>query len=148
MARSLTDEVRRHAQAILEGTVLAVDPASGGTSLPGWAAYRKGKFLSSGTVPINPRDPIQDRLRVLYDQLLPTDPDVLVIERIRGSMAHEYLRWSCGVIVASCRPVILLECPTSTWRSYAGKDHVKSDENDARAIGDCVLHMARAHAKA
>ena len=110
--------------------------------MPGWAAYSKGKFLSSGTVPLVKGAPIQDRLRVLYEQLLPTDPDVLVIERIRGSMAHEFLHWSVGVTIAACRPVILIEMPIATWKKYVGKNHKKGDEADARAIGDTLLYHA------
>jgi hypothetical protein len=141
MAKSFEAEVRRHAHIILNGTVLAIDPASGGSSLPGWAAISKSKMIKSGTLPIPP-GPVQDRLREVYEQLETTDPDVLVIERIRGSSAHEHLRWSVGVCIAACRPVILLEMPISTWKKYAGKNHKKGDENDARAIGEALIAIA------
>ena len=138
----IRSQVQRFADSILRGTVLAIDPASGGTSLPGWAAYRGGQFLKGGTLPIS-GGVIQDRLRALYDALQVTDPDVLVIERIRGGNAHEYLHWAVGVTIAATKPLILIEMPVSTWKKHAGKLHKKSDAADAKAIGDCLLDMAK-----
>lgn len=142
---SFADSVRKHSHAITTGTLLSIDPASGGTSAPGYAAFRGGEMLESGTLKIG-KGSIQSRLRAIYECLQNTNPDVLVIEKIRGNMAHEFLRWSVGVIVAATCPTVLIECPTSTWRSHAGKAHKKSDEADAVAIGKCTLAKARAEA--
>jgi hypothetical protein len=55
---------RRHAQIILTGNLFSIDPASGGTSLPGWAAFKKSKLIQADVIGI-PAGPIQDRLRSL-----------------------------------------------------------------------------------
>jgi hypothetical protein len=44
--------------------------------------------------------------------------------------------------------VILIEMPVSTWKKIAGKDHVKSDKNDAIAIGEALIKLARGEAAA
>lgn len=139
---AIEQDALRHAQAINNGLLLAIDPASGGTSQPGWAAWRNGKLLRSGTIDLPRKALIQERLNALFHTVEQSQPDVLVIERIRGSMAHEHLHWAVGVCVgATCAPV-LIEMPVSTWKAHAGPDHIKSDENDAIAIGNCLLHLA------
>jgi hypothetical protein len=140
-------QVRKHARALLHGTVLAVDPASGGTSMPGWAAFRDGKLIKSGTLEINSKRTIQKRLHELFELLEETAPDVLLVEQLgKSKTTHMYLLWSVGVIVAAVSPKILIEVPISSWKKHAGKDHKKSDENDARAIGEVTLDLARRHA--
>jgi hypothetical protein len=134
-------QVRRHAQFILSSTVLAIDPASGGSSMPGWACFKKGVLVRSGTLAIMGAN-IQERLRCLYDTIVEAEPDVLVIERIRGVRAHEHLHWSVGVSIAASAPLILLEMPVSTWKKFAGPEHKKSDEADAVAIGETLIAMA------
>ncbi len=141
MAQDFTKLVRLNAHTLLNGTVLAIDPASGGTSLPGWAYWNKGSHVSAGVLAIAPGC-IQERLHSLYQSLAGRRPDVLLIERIRGKMAHEYLRWACGVIIAATNPLVLIEVPISTWHKNAGPDHVKNDMNDAVAIGRTVMTMA------
>lgn len=144
---------RAHRKAILEGTVLAMDPSSGSfnqkkkeQSYPGYALFREGELVESGVVDLNGQElNIWERLRELYD-CLENDfdvPDVLIIERIRGRVAHQYLKWSVGIIGTAVRAPVVIEMPVSTWRSFAGKDHEKSDENDAIAIGTAAVKLAR-----
>lgn len=122
--------------------MLAIDPASGATSQPGWAAFSQGKLLKSGTLQLPRGMPIQQRLRELFKALSLSSPDVLVIERIRGSMAHEHLKWSVGVSIAATCASVVIEMPVSTWKKHAGPNHVKSDVNDAEAIGHCLIACA------
>ncbi len=134
---------RRYSSAILTGNLLAIDPASGGTSDPGYACYVNGALQASGTIPLKGKDPIYLRLGALYLWLHGKwDVDVLVVERIRGKMAHEFLRWAVGVTVAAVQPRLLFEMPVPTWKKLAGKHHVKTDENDAIAIGDTMISLA------
>ena len=111
--------------------------------MPGWAVYHKGKLVGSGTIAIPGGQPVQDRLSFLYKHLAKQSPDVLVVERIRGSRAHEFLHWAVGVTVAATCPLVVLEIPIATWKKRAGKNHVKSDENDAKAMGQAVVDIAR-----
>lgn len=135
-------EARKYALTILGGTVLALDPASGGTSDPGWAVYHRGVLLESGTLGLA-GGRVQYRLKDLYCQLSAYECDVMVVEQLRGSgRTHIYLLWSVGVAVAATCPKLLLEMPVSCWKKHAGKAHVKSDENDAKAIGDTLIAMA------
>lgn len=143
----LTPEERK---VILTGTVLAIDPSSGAWSQrykeqshPGWARFHAGVLVASGVVPMDgKKQNIFQRLRALYDALLAEKPDVLVVEQIRGTMAHQYLKWSVGVIIASVRASYTIEMPIATWRAYAGKGHKKSDEADAVQIGLTLISIA------
>ncbi len=141
MALTFREEVKRHASFILRATVLVIDPASGGTSMPGWACYKAGKLLKSGALTIAGAN-IQERLACVHATLVEAQPDILCIERIRGN-AHAHLHWAVGTTIASVCPVLLLEMPVSTWKKHAGKSHVKSDEADAKAIGECLMAIAR-----
>lgn len=140
MSSDIQAQARRHAHVIRHGTLLAIDPASGGTSRAGWAAFKDGKLVDSGTLEVEP-GPVQQRLRQLYELLAETDPDVLVIERIRGSRAHVFLHWAVGVSIAACCPMTLLEMPVSSWKKHAGPTHRKGDREDAVAIGRALLAM-------
>ena len=137
-------DVRRHTYAIMRGTLLVIDPSSGGSSLPGYACYKAGQLKKSGVVPLDVDD-IQGRLRALYDYLLLSNPDVLAIERIGGPKAHRHLWWSVGVSIAAANPVALIEVPVSTWKKHAREGGVwtKGDEQDALAMGACLLDHAR-----
>ena len=139
--------VTAHAAAVLRGRMLVIDPASGGTSHAGYAVYRAGKLEEYGVVQVTKGAKIQARLRELYDTLAADEtPDILVIERIRGARAHEYLRWSVGVAVAAVNAPVTLEVPVSVWKkyvktlaNYAGK----ADDEDARYMGEAVVQLAR-----
>jgi len=67
----------------------------------------------------------------------------LVVERIRGRLAHCYLVWSVGMLVSQLGANELLEIPVTVWKKHAGKDHKKSDEADAIAIGECAIALAK-----
>lgn len=139
---SISDDARRNAHLILGGTLLSIDPASGGTSEPGYAVFHRGVCVESGIVPLLKTGQVQHRLKLLYCALSKHAVDVLIIERIRGAKAHAYLQWSVGVAVAAVCPALLLEMPVPTWKMLAGKLHIKSDETDARAIGQALITLA------
>lgn len=140
-------------ELILTGTLLAIDPSSGSwnsktkeQSYPGYALFKAGVLVESGVVQVSGKNKkAPERLRMVYDALVAkfTAPDILAIELIRGRMAHETLKWAVGVSIAAIRAPIVIEVPIMSWKKWAGKDHIKTDENDAVAIGMVVLEAAR-----
>jgi hypothetical protein len=138
---------RNNAEMILSGSVLAIDPASGASSSPGYAISKEGVMIKSGVLDLgDPHKSIQHRLnrlgRELYTILDGKLPDVLAVERIRGSRSHEHLKWSVGVVVGTVPASLFLEVPVSTWRRYCPDNYVKSDQTDAEIILDTVLKVA------
>lgn len=128
--------------------VLAIDPASGGSSNPGWALFDEGEYVASGEFDIkSKKNPIQMRLVELQCLIVETFgsdlPEVLVIERIRGSHAHHYLFWSIGASIAAAEIEHLLECPVGFWKVVTPTDYEKTDETDAIYIGAAVIKLAQ-----
>ena len=135
------------ATALSGGRVLAIDPASGGTSRPGWAVFEAGVYIGSGTLAVEGAT-IQERLDSLRSLLRGTKfgtIDVLAIERIRGRLAHVYLTWAVGVTVSSFPDAQLTEVPVPVWKKYIKDDtlYSKTDEADAVAIGCAAISTAR-----
>lgn len=138
--------VRRHKSKILTGKLLAVDPASGKSSCPGYAVYEKGQLLESGVIDI-PQGDTTERLANLHECMAREFKgiDVLVIEKLRGRMVHTTLTWAAGVTVAAINAPVLVECPISFWKALAvtRKAYVKADDADAELMGDTVIMLAR-----
>lgn len=139
--------VRKHHKLILSGTVVAIDPSSGGSSAPGFAIFKQGQLSMSGELDIPSSKPIQERLRILYDQaaaLTLEPPDLLLIEEIKGAMAHEFLKWAVGVTMAAVRAPIYLGVPINCWKAVAQvtPGYVKGNDTDAQIIGDTVMILA------
>jgi Holliday junction resolvasome RuvABC endonuclease subunit len=92
---------------ILKGKMLAIDPSSSSRkSKTGFAYFEKGEIVESGTIDIDYKKHISERLDALYDFLRTNyyQPDALVIERIRGSRSHIYLHWAVGISIAAILP--------------------------------------------
>lgn len=143
----------RARQDVLTGTVVAIDPSSGSfdkktkvQSYPGYAVFKAGVLVESGVIPVDGRtQDIFGRMRFIraeFDRMWPDVVDVLAIEEIRGRMSHHYLKWAVGLSVGVIESTWTFEVPVQTWRKFAGKSHVKSDMNDAVAIGKTLIHMA------
>lgn len=130
--------------AITSGKMLAVDPASGSSSQAGWALYETGKLVEAGVVEVSKGKCIGDRLQETYEALCEDEVDVLAIERIRGRMAHQYLHWAVGTIVAAVPYKHLVEVPIPVWRAYAKASGRwdKADDQDAIMIGEVCIHLA------
>ena len=143
---SIRRKVMRHSDVIKQGVMLCVDPSSGSAkSNAGYALFDRGRLIESGEVfpdEVKQLD-IYDRLRYLADWLASYDcADVLVVEKIR-SKAHTYLRWACGVTIATNRAPIVLELSPITWHRYTPDDYQKTDEDDAKWFGYTVLQILR-----
>jgi len=130
---------------ILNGSVLSLDPASWGSSDPGFAIHEGAKILTSGTLkrPSHKYD-IYKRVQLLYDEvakILPVPPDVLIIEEIHKNMASIQLLWAAGVSVAAARAPATLEVPLNFWKALAKATpgYIKSDAMDAEMMGGSVI---------
>lgn len=132
---------------LLNGRVIAIDPASGSTSMPGWALFEAGELIAMGTIKINSKLPIQGRLNTMFFALSQgvghPPPDVLVMEEIRGSMAHAFLFWACGTIAAAFSESDLLELPISFWKAVIPEGYEKADDTDAAYIGLAAIELAK-----
>jgi len=130
---------------ILHGVLLAIDPSSGGTSKPGYAIFKAGKLFRAGEISTIPgKAQIGVRLQHVYDEidkLLPTPPDLLAIEMIRGKIAHEYLMFSVGASMAAGRAPETIEVPTNMWKALAKvtPDYTKANDMDSIMIGKCLI---------
>lgn len=156
---SSTSEVYKSTQenlhGLLEGVVLSVDPSIGSTSsMPGWAVYRKGEFVASGTIQIPPQLKVWERLRRLANGMrhlyLEYTPDVLVYEEITAlnnrvggnANAHASLLKALGVILSVPGPDGYVGIYPISWKKQVREDYVKSDERDAIEIGYVVIELA------
>jgi hypothetical protein len=141
---SFLRQARAHTQAVLAGTLLAIDPASGKASMPGYALFQNGQMRERGTIEIDSNLPVQQRLSELYECVraeFGTGIDLLVVERLRGNMVHPSLHWSTGVVVAACGGPPVLEVPIECWKSLAKvkPGYTKADDQDAELIGETVI---------
>jgi hypothetical protein len=132
----------------MAGTMLAIDPSSGSrNSMPGYAYFEAGELLDSGTIPVDYKKPVFKRLEDISNFLVYKyrQPDILVIEKIRGFNSHIYLHWAVGAIIAAVSADEVVEIPTATWRKYRGPNYDKTDENDAVLMGQTILILAEAN---
>jgi hypothetical protein len=142
-------KVERHTHELLTGSLLAVDPASGSTSMPGYALFTQGRLVECGVITIEYSDKAQERLASLAECMRRNFPsvDVLVVEELRGPKVHNVLHWATGTIISMVKAGVLIEAPTAWWKAYAKTQpgYEKADDQDALMIGETVLAIAREH---
>jgi hypothetical protein len=146
-------EVRKHADKILTGTLIAIDPSSAGSSNPGFSIRRGGELISSGEIKLTgAKLPVLDRLELIYEaamQLTPEAPTIFAIEMIRGAghFSPYQLHWSIGALLAAKRRAIAIEVPLVAWKAVAKADahYFKGDAQDAEKIGECLVLLAQRH---
>ena len=127
--------------------MLAIDPSSLGSSAAGYAVFEAGVMVRSGKIPVA-SGVTHMRLPRLYDQiaaLLPSPPDVLVIEEVHHSISGIELQYAIGVIIAGVRAPVVLQLPINVWKALAKSDplYKKADEADAIKIGESLILLAR-----
>lgn len=136
--------VRNVKHKVLNGRLLAVDPASGKKSSPGYALYEKGELVESGVIDI-PGGGVGQRLSNLFVCLAEAfkDVDVLAIEKLRR--VHPTLFWAAGVTVAAVNAPVLVEVPITFWKTVARQKakYAKADDADAECIGEVLVFIAR-----
>jgi len=150
--------VKKVARQVLEGDMISIDPSVGsGSSMPGYAVFKKGKLIDYGIISLNPKLNQFLRLyelgRSLREEFSRTKWDVLVVEAIptvrfqsygRSLSAQVPLHRAVGTVLASVRADHLLEVPPQTWHKFVVPAYSKSDDKDAVAFGYTVLCYARA----
>ena len=145
---------RKYSEEILGGKLLAVDPSCGSqSSMPGYAIFEAGELKDSGIIEIpGIHRELPYRLQDL-GQCLRNDfevPDVLAVEQIPpkrygggGATGHASLLKSVGTILGNViTPRVIMVRP-QWWHALVPDDYEKSDEGDARSIGEAVIHVAK-----
>lgn len=142
----------KYRDKILNGTMLCIDPSSGGTnrkgeqSNAGWAIFKKGRIWSSGILELDHGESKGVRLRAIGKCMMESfdEYDILAIEDINGYKAPQALIQSCGVYISSTTTDGLIEMNSRTWQAIANRlgGWVKSDEEDAKYIGWAAIAFA------
>lgn len=153
--------IRKHRDAILRGTMLAIDPSIGSTSSScGYAIYVSGKLVESGLIEVNKSASQTVRLYELARTFREdfTNPDIVAIEGIspvpyaakRGfskvpmtAISLSALHRAVGAILGAQKWTDVIEIPPITWKKYKSADYKKDDHIDAQEIGRAVILIAR-----
>lgn len=131
--------LRPHKRAILEGTMLAVDPAS--ISM-GWAWFEAGQLIISGEYKAPRSHPPHKRLQSLMEQLVQwTKPNIMAVEKL--FKYNSSLVWSVGAAIVTIQPEDMVEVPIRIWKTLADDTYEKTDQADAELIGKAVIYFAR-----
>ena len=144
-------QILKYRKDLLSGEVLCVDPSSGSkSSMPGYAVYRKGELVESGTIEVPLGDKIYDRLVYLVACIkreFNTTPDVLVIEDIpigKGRLRMAALRslnMSVGAIIGALEVDKVVALHPRFWKKHARVNYSKSDEQDAIMMGEVCFKV-------
>ncbi len=143
--RQLKRDVTIHKDLILNGKMLSIDPA---TRTLGYATTEAGTVTEQGTIEIDPKLPINQRLQSIV-RLMQAEKqtyDIVLVEMIRGRMAHAYLMFGVGAILGGVDCPIGIEVPICAWKAAAKvlePDYIKSDANDAAMFARTVITMAK-----
>ena len=136
---------RKHVQdnldTILTGTILAIDP---GSVRLGYAVANKGEIVDHGTIELDQRASINNRLQDIVNTLQKDKSyDILAVEMIRGQMAHVFLKFSVGAVMGGAKAPVCIEVPIHAWKAVAGKEHKKTDADDAFQIANTLITLAK-----
>lgn len=145
--------LRKHSELLKTGTVLAIDPSSGGgISRPGWAYFMAGQLVKSGTIPVQEGLSLQRRLYEMSCWVnllaLHTPIELMVIEDIKiirgqfsGPSVYNLLK-GVGALMSAISVDACLEIPPKVWTRIRDEDYEKSDENDAIYLGKFAIGLA------
>jgi hypothetical protein len=147
-------DIEDNLQAILDGVIISIDPSIGSSSsMPGWAVYRAGQYVASGTFSIPVHKSIPDRLRILANHVRKLyneyPSDVLVYEDIPAqrygmgnAVAHASLLKALGAILSVPGPDGYVGIMPVSWKKGVRDTYQKGDESDAVEIGYVVIEFA------
>lgn len=155
--------VRRCANQLVSGRVLAIDPSVGSSSsLPGYAIYIAGRLAEYGTIDIDISGSTYARLfelgRSLREDFEGEGFDVLVVEDIpfarygarnndglkpRSLEAQIPLHRAVGAVLSNVKVQDCVAVAPVTWHSFAPVDYVKSDAGDAVCLGYVAIEYAK-----
>jgi len=138
--------IHKHKNTILDGSILALDPATGsGSSAIGWALFDGCELVESGTIEVTKSWDLADRFKAIHECLVTEFPevDIVAIEQItKRRTTHISLLYSMGVFHLAKADSVILVPPTS-WHAIAGEGYEKSDSGDAEQIGWCLIKKAQ-----
>jgi hypothetical protein len=138
-----------YVQYALSGKVLAIDPASGYNSMPGYALFDNGELKDWGVIDIKYDKDVYRRLHQLLVALQSQFqcPDLLVVEgmmpAISGFMnkSATSLQRAVGVTIAAF-PCPVVEVSPMYWHKRCPPNYVKSDDHDAYMLGYSAIEAA------
>ena len=141
----IAQQILKHKNSILYGTVLAIDP---GSHSMGYTLQVGGQIIDTGSLPANKSDGIALRLDTVSDQLLDVlkehrPVDVLLIELVRTSTGHHYLTWSAGNAVRDSVSPVVIEIPEKLWSKAKDVGWFKCDALDSRYILEVANILCR-----
>jgi hypothetical protein len=152
-------------QIIRSVNVLSIDPASGGSSMPGYAVVKEGVFIESGVIKLPKGGDVPHRLHCLIGGLQHLWDKhggfgMLIIEDIpiafgaagtskqgKGggivTRGTTMLQWAVGVTLAAQRWPHIIKVMPQSWHSYLRRKdmhdtYVKDDHRDAAVIMACA----------
>lgn len=143
--------------AILHGRVIAIDPASGAASNPGYCIMEGGVVQEYGVLRVPRAKTINLRLKAIHETIRDELPeaDILIIEDIpaffltRQPNTCKPLLFSCGVIMAAKPWPFVLPIQPSVWYSVVDKiipgkraNYNKKDEHDALLLAVTAYVLA------
>jgi len=133
--------------AVLSGTMLCIDPSSGGTSIPGYAKFNNGVLLDKGEIQIKSKDPIHKRLRFLNGALRSFGHSDVVVIEYNTPTAHIYLKYALAVTMGALSCDYCLLMPIDYWKRFLRftgeyKTYQKSNANDAVTIGRTMIRLS------
>jgi hypothetical protein len=137
-----------HQETILSGCLVAVDPSSGRSSPPGFAIFAGGELQTKGTIRIDSRLDLYQRLQVINDKvaaITPVVPDVLVVEEIQKRTAHVSLLFAVGATFGASRSPRAIQVPVCVWKAVAQTvpHYEKDDAADAEMMGLSAILRAK-----
>ena len=144
--------------AITSGRVVAIDPASGKGSNPGYCVLERGEIMEYGILSVPRAKTVNLRLTAIHEAVrdeLPT-ADILVIEDIPTFFLKKFpssckpLLFSCGVIMAAQPWPFVMPIPPIVWHSLLKKllhpvpktAYNKTDSNDALMLAVTAYYLA------
>ena len=139
--------VNMNKKPILFGRMIAIDP---GSTRPGYAIYESGELVDKGWIRTESKH-LHQRLKEVSTAIstLTEGADLLAIEKIgpfnsrTDKKKYDPLQQSIGAIHVGSQAKYMLEVKPITWQKFIGDDYVKSDDEDAVAIGNCLVVIAK-----
>jgi hypothetical protein len=150
----LYEGVNQFIAPILTGMVLVIDPSIGSTSSsPGWAIYKQGELLDSGTLFTGGSSTeLWRRARTLGNSIKLLSStynfDLLIYEDIPATSSFNQnavasLLKAVGIVLACSKSEYVLGIHPASWRNYVRPEYKKGDKEDAEEIGYIAIALAK-----
>lgn len=147
-SRKLQKQRPEKQRAKVKLLTLFVDPASVSS---GWALFSGQELVKSGTILVDKKKSVGDRLDDVYQAYrnLDFDVDEVHVEDVpRSRTCHIYVHYSIGVILAalsSKATVQKVDIPVNSWQKYVEWD--RENKNDAAASSEERLQAFKGRAR-